>query len=188
MINIIDYLKRMKNAINLNRPGVFCQTQPYDNSDLINDATALKRRGDYVGSFLKYVQLYNEYGKLSLVWVRGAFKTLACAGAVIDAYDLLMACTNSLMRSSDELVLQLRVHQVSIVLCLLGYLGVGGYEQFSLKKYLADLSGNPAYVIPGIDGELNDVTIKVALLSHMNMYNRQYPNLVKMAEFSLLSI
>lgn len=188
MINIIDFLKRMKNTLDLNRPGVFCETQPYDNSDLIESATILKRQGDYMSSFMKYMELYNKYGKLSLSWVRGAFKTLACAGAVIDAYDILMACTNYFIYSSNALVLQLRVHQVSIVLCLLGYLGIVGYEQFSLKKYLADLSGNPAYVIPRIDGELNDVTIKVALLSHMNMYNRQYPNLVKMAEFSLLSI
>ncbi len=187
MSNTIAVLKNMKNKINLDKPGIFCQNQYYDTSDAMNEAVMLKRAGEYVLSFYKYMEMYSQTGKLSLCWVRGAFKTLACGGAIMEAYDLLTACTNYFMDKDvyNEKTELLRVHQVSIALCALGYLRIGNYKEFRFNNYLRSLSGMSAYVMPDLSGELSDITVGFSLLMHMNMYEQKYPNLVQMAKVSL---
>ena len=188
-MNESAFLKIMKNTINLDRPGVFCEKQPYDESSSFRAAAALRARGCYVDSFQIYLDIYREYDKLSLVWTRQAFQTLVCSGAIIDAYDLLTACTNYFIKSSNEKVIQLRIDQISIVLCILGYLGIDGYRQYNLNNYLADLSGaSSEYVMPDMSEQLDKITVQLALLSQMNMYERQYPNLVEAAKQSVRSI
>lgn len=187
MINVALLLKSMKRSINLSTPGVFCETCYYDSFDEISEARDLKRKGDYLGSFTKYMNLYRQTGKLSLIWVKGAFKTLACAGAVAEAYDLLMACTNYFIQNKiyNSEINQLRIHQVSIVLCALGYCGVSEYMAYDLKKYLGELSGNETgYVMPDIRNEFSPEMLEI-LLMHMKMYEKHYPNLVANAIYYL---
>ena len=182
MINEIIILKKMKSTIHLDRPGVFSIKQPYDASSSFRAAVALRAQAYYVDSFQIYLDIYREYEKISLVWTEEAFKTLACSGAVIDAYDLLTAYTNFYIKSSNKNIIQLRIDQISLVLCILGYLGIDGYKQYKLNKYLANLSGASSYVMPDMSEQLNETTVQLALLSHMNMYERQYPNLVETAK------
>lgn len=180
---IIAELKKMKRQIELDNQVLFEQHQPYDHESKIAVAIALKRQGKYVEAFQQYMNLYRTSGKLSPTWVIGAFKVLASGGALLQAYDLVSACTNYFHLSGEDnaLINTLFTHQIYFLMCMLGHLGEKSYQTFNLEKYLRDISGNPEYVMPNIDSSLNLLSVKLKLKADMQIYEREYPNFIKEA-------
>ncbi len=176
-------LKQMKERINLNASYIFCGEADYDSSLDINRAIELKRQGKYVEAFRVYLALYERAQVISEAWVRGAFKVLACGGAIMEAYDLLMAFTNHFIaqKVSNPLLMQLRVHQIAIVMCVLGYRNMNGFEQYSLHDYLASLSGNAVgFRMPNLDHLKGGQIMMLPI--HMEVYEKSYPNLVSVTK------
>lgn len=185
----IIQLRQMIRQINLNDPSIFSASASYDySSEINNDAVLLKRQGKYVESFEVYMSLYKKARRISPIWVRGAFKTLACGGAVMEAYELLSACTMHAMNKGkvDALTIQLLVHQISFTLCVLGFFGLDWCSVYSIEKYLKELSGDPLYKMPYLyqDFAVDD---NMRMLSDLSVYSKQVPQLVELAHKSLLS-
>lgn len=167
---------------------IFSESSPYDDQVTFDTAKQYKRDGDYLASFELYLQMYHRGNQMSLMVVTGLFKDLMAGGAILEAINLANLCFTTFLGDNIQWagniqIQQLGIHEISAILCVLGYCNKPGYSDYQFEKYLPDLSGNSAaYVMPTLSFDYETESRMERLLS---LFSKYFSSLVAEAESEL---
>jgi hypothetical protein len=119
---------------------------PFAWNDDIEDAVALKREGDYLGSAQVYIRLTREAGVVYSGLLRSLYKTVVCAGLLGRALRLSVIAKAIYDRSPDQLAVSAGIP--SAFEEDIGELLAVSDTEPGLKAYLARMSGSPVHRTP----------------------------------------
>lgn len=151
----------------------------------ISSAMDLQKQGSYLYANRDYIRFFNLtnmgtllagakptlYADFALQW----YKTLACAGDVQDAVILLLKVTQRCIFNEGRFS-PAHLHSFTLICCL------AGHGKRNLLEYLKKLSGNPNYVLPKINIQIEPYEWAPFIMSTQKSFPDVYDFVVKGTE------